>query len=205
MSVANITITFTKSTGEVYTTTTDASGAYSKTLPAGIYTLSAGVAQESGFAITFDRAIVTDVDQSGAVVNVDPVPDVDISASIPAVVNVYYDKVVSGLLPPVSQASTQSLDRTVDWRVGKVLTPSMFLYTSNEVTPILEKVKITGLPVSGQLQYGGVIIEDVTELTVVGGTTFSSPLVYYASDLNVLANNDPFYFSVKTVASPTFG
>lgn len=211
MSVNNLTVTFVGAAG-TFTTQTDANGAYTIDLPAGTYTMSVSIQPEDGFIKTFDRAVITDIDQTSAVLNAEPIVDVDARNSLAATVDVYYNKTVStGSQPPVSTTGSQNLDRTVDWRSPKILLPSMFGFTSNVATPTLEKIKITSLPITGELQLGGVAVTLNQEISVTAPSTdpatwtFSSTLGYYADQDIVTSNDDTFGYTVKITTNATFG
>lgn len=205
MSVANVLLTFTDSLGVKYYTTTTADGSYTIDLPKGVYTMSVGMEQEDGFVKTFDRAVVTDADQTLAQVGSPLIPDIDIDATVPATVDVYYDKVVySGILTPTGTTGSVILDRSVDWRAQVTIDPSMFGFTTNEVSPIIETIKIVGIPVAGNLFYNGFVVVNNQELAVIGGTAFEYTLTYAGNEDNFAANDDLFYYTLKTVDSTNF-
>jgi hypothetical protein len=211
MSVANSIVTLTGSAG-TFTTTADSNGFYSISVPVGTYTMRVTPPNEAGFKKTFTRALLVDVDEPTQVTRmVYPIVDVDADSGTDAVVDLYFLKEsVLGVQDPVSGVSSLNNDRTDGngngaFRVQLTITPAMFVYTSSEVSPVLSKIKIKGLPVTGTLLYNGIIVSENQEISVIAGTSFSGALVYASNQDIVTANNDVFYYEVKTVASTNFG
>jgi len=192
------------STGVVIATaTTDINGAYSVSVPDGVYTVNVVYPTESGYAQSFDHVVIDDPipANNGSIF---PITGVDVTAGSSTTVSVYSNRISTEIgAPPITSSGVITNNRTDDNTV--VLTIPMAYFAYNDASGNLATVlKVTSLPLAGILKYNGSAITLNQEISLTsGGLVY--PITYESSQAIFLLHHTYVSFKVKTASSVDYG